>query len=164
MNIVLDINKFSLGNTFFLETKRNIVIQDGTFTKIIYSNQYMTMNGIFFYFPIEIQSIDKLANKNIMKFYPSSMNNSNLVQDLSKLEYKIIEYYKQLNNCSKKTSCLFSKQLYSGNLKIYKEYNDNYSHKNCEKETGNINYIIKFSGIWETLEEVGLTYKVIECY
>jgi hypothetical protein len=124
----------------------------------------MTLNGIFFYFPVEIQSIDKLANKNVMKFYPSSAINSSLVSELSKLEYKIIEYYKQMNNCSKKTSCMFSKQLYSGNLKIYKEYNDNYSNRIRDREPTNINYIIKFSGIWETADEVGLTYKVIECY
>lgn len=160
MNIVLDIFNFSLGNIYFLETKRNIIL-NGTFTKVIYSNQMFTMNGIFFYLPIEIQSIEKIQNKNIMKFYPSSIINKQLTQELSKIEYKIIEYYKQMYNCSKKTVCSLTKQLYSGNLKIYKEYNEYYSKPNRDKIP---KYIVKLSGIWENFEDVGLTFKVIECY
>jgi hypothetical protein len=132
---------------------------DGTFTKIIYSNQSLSLNSIYFYLPIEIQSIDKIGNKYFLKFYPSSVINMPIVQELSKIEYKIIEYYKQINNIQKKTTCLLTKQLYGGNLKIYRDYNDYNSKLNK-----NIQYIIKISGIWETYNEIGITYKVFECY
>lgn len=158
MNIVFDYNKFTLGYTNFLEAKRNMIM-DGTFSKIIYSNPFFTLNGIYLYLPIEIQGIEKTMNKNIIKFYPSSPNNINLVQDISKIEYRIIEYYKQLNNVIKKTTCLLTKQLYSGNLKLYKDYND-HKFSNDSKPT----YIIKISGIWESSEEVGINYKVIESF
>jgi hypothetical protein len=160
MNIVLDISKFTLGNTFFLDAKRNIIME-GSFTKIIYSNQFVTLNGIYLYLPIEIQSIDKINNKNIMKFHPSSQLNTPLIQELSRMEYRIIEYYKQLHNITKKTTCLLTRQLYMGNLKIYKDYAD-YGMKNLKDPAPH--YIVKISGIWETEEEIGTTYKIIECY
>lgn len=158
MNIVFDITSFQLINLIFLESKRNIIM-DGTFTKIIYSNQSLSLNSIYFYLPIELQSIDKIGNKYFLKFFPSSAINMPIVQELSKIEYKIIEYYKQINHINKKTTCLLTKQLYSGNLKIYRDYNEYNS-----KINKNIQYIIKISGIWETYNEIGITYKVFECY
>lgn len=154
MNVVMDIQKFSLGNTYFLETKRNIIME-GTFTKIIYSNHNFSFNGIFLFFPIEITSIEKIMNKYIMKLNPTSEINSPILHDFSRLELKLIEYYKQMTNCSKRATCLFSKQLYSGHIKIYKGLDE---HINKDKQ-----YIIKLSGIWETYDEVGITYKIIEC-
>uniref|UniRef100_A0A6C0DS16 Uncharacterized protein n=1 Tax=viral metagenome TaxID=1070528 RepID=A0A6C0DS16_9ZZZZ len=157
MNIVLDISNYSILNIYFLETKRNIIM-DGTFTKFIYSNDNLILNSVYLYFPIEIQSIEKTMNKNAIRFYPSSENNMPLINELSKIEYRIIEYYKLLHKCKKRTVCLLTKQLFNGNLKVYRESNEN-SYKNR-----NIKYIIKLSGIWETYDDVGITYKLIECY
>lgn len=162
MNIILDTKRFSLGNTSFSETKRNIIM-DGNFTKIIYSNEWFTMNAICFAFPVEITTTQKIMNKVIMKYHPYQPINLSLIQDFAKLEYRIIEYYKQMNNCNKKTSNLLAKQLYSGNIKVYKDYN-------CEHYTTNVQaannecsqYVMKFSGIWETYDEVGLTFKLIQ--
>ena len=158
MNIVFDIPSFQLTNIIFLESKRNIIME-GSFTKIIYSNQWITLNSIYLYLPIDFQPVEKSNNKNIMKFYPSSQENIFLVQELSKIEYRIIEYYKQINQIDKKTTCLLTKQLYSGNLKIYKDYNENF-----QKHNKKIQHIIKISGIWENHSEIGVTYKVIETY
>jgi hypothetical protein len=97
-------------------------------------------------------------NKNMIRFHPSSEQNLPLVNELSRIEYRIIEYYKNVNKCNKKTVCLLTKQLYNGSLKIYRESNDS-SYKNQ-----NTKYIIKLSGIWETYDDVGITYKLIECY
>ena len=48
---------------------------EGSFTKIIYSNQWITLNSIYLYLPIDFQPVEKYNNKNIMKFYPSSQEN-----------------------------------------------------------------------------------------
>jgi len=163
MNITLDTKRFSLGNTIFLDTKRNIIM-DGNFTKIIYSNEWFTLNGIFFLFPIETLSIQKIMNKMTMKFHPYQPLNLSIIQDFAKIEYRLIEYYKQMNKCNKKTSNLLAKQLYSGNIKVYKDYNgDNYNSNiiNNINETDFSQYVMKISGIWETRDEVGLTFKLI---
>jgi hypothetical protein len=40
------------------------------------------------------------------------------------LEYRIIEYYKQMYNCSPKIVNSLSKQMYSGSMKVYRDYNE----------------------------------------
>ena len=157
MNVILDIYGFQLNNIIFLESKRNMIM-DGTFAKIIYSNQYFSLNSIYFDFPIELLSIDKQMNKYIMKYNPNSNINNILIQELSKIEYRIIEYYKQINQINKRTNCILNRQLLTGNLKIYKDYNLSKINKNPPQ------YIIKISGIWENNNEIGITYKIIEGY
>lgn len=157
MNVILDVYGFQLNNIIFLESKRNMIM-DGTFAKIIYSNQYFSLNSIYFDFTIEILSIEKQMNKFIMKYNPTSYANNTLIQELSKIEYRIIEYYKQINQINKRTNCILNKQLLTGNLKIYKDYNLSKVNKNPPQ------YIIKISGIWENNNEIGITYKIIEGY
>ena len=120
MNLVLDIDKYILQNTHFLDTKRNIII-DGNFTKIVYSNELFTMNGIYFLFTIHDYILEKKLNKFLLRFNPYSKLNAPIIEELTNLEYKIIEYYKQMTNTTSKISNTLSKQLCSGNMKIYKE-------------------------------------------
>jgi hypothetical protein len=135
---------------------------DGIFSKIIYSNEHMTLNGIFLHIPLDVSSVDKIMNKNIVRFSPSSQMNISLIQELSKIENRIIEYYKQIhqnNKYAKKTSCVLSKQLYSGSLKLYRDYLDN------RPAHGQVPYyVVKISGIWENAEEIGITYKILEAF
>jgi len=155
MNISIDLQKVSLTNIYFSDKKRNIIM-DGNFTKILYSNEWFTMNGLYVLFPIEKLQNDKNIHNNLLKFNPYQSNNLHIVQDFSKLEYRIIEYYKNTYHCKSKVSNFLSKQLYSGSMKLYKE-----SHS-LDYEKKNILFIIKISGVWETAEDVGLTFKLIE--
>ena len=63
MNLACNISEFDIENTFFLDIKKNIII-DGTFTKIIYSTSNVTFNGIYLIFPI-IQLTDTRPTTNI---------------------------------------------------------------------------------------------------
>lgn len=129
---------------------------DGNFTKLIYSNECFTMNGIYILFPIEL-GIERCINKNQIKFHPYSSFNQTIIQDFSRLEMKILEYYKQSRQCNRKLSNLLSRQMYTGFMKTHK---DNYDTTFDEKK--NAQYVLKISGVWETREEVGLTYKLYE--
>jgi len=153
MIITIDLPRFILSNLFFLDMKRNIIM-DGNFTKIIYSNDCFTMNGLFILFPIE-SGIERLKNQ--IKFNSYSPYNLSIIQEFSRLEMKILEYYKQSKQCNRKLSNLLSRQIYSGFMKTHK---DNYDMVFDEKK--NIQYVLKISGVWETREEVGLTYKLYE--
>ena len=156
MNISTDINKVALWNIYFLEKKKNMVME-GNFTKLIYSNDYFIMNGLYIVFPIEIINFEKNMNKTIIKFNPYLNQNINIVHEFAKLEQRIIEQYKNSNNYKLRSANNLSRQLYSGTMKLYREFNSN------EVKT-NIRYIMKISGVWETYEEVGITYKLIEVY
>jgi hypothetical protein len=53
MNVfALDIHRYNQSHFYFLEHIPNIII-DGTFTKIIYTGDDFTMNGIYIYIPLE---------------------------------------------------------------------------------------------------------------
>jgi len=155
MNISIDLQKVSILNIFFLDKKMNIII-DGNFTKILYSNDFFTMNGLYILFPIEVSSIEKNANKNLLKLNPYQNNNNIIIQEFAKLEARIIEYYKNTYRCKGKIVNYLSRQMYSGSMKLYKEFSSN------DIKKSNVQYIIKISGIWETYDEVGITYKLIE--
>jgi len=154
----LDTEQFSINNVFYLETKQNIIM-DGNFTKIIYSNELFTMNGIYLSFPITISSIDTLNDKRIVRFSPNSKENNVVIHEFSKLESVLLDHYKNTKTASMKTSYTLSKQLHSGFMKLYKEYNRmNHETKSNAKK---LECILKISGIWETYDEIGLTYKLI---
>ena len=163
MNILLNNKDFSLYNIFNCDTKENIIM-DGKFTKLLYSNELFTMNGLYFSFPIENITIEKLGNKNIVKFHPYSQVNLPVVQDFAKIEYRILEHYKYMNKCVRKISNTLSKQMYSGSMKIYKElhlFNNNSSNSNNKiVDDNSLDFFLKISGVWETDSEIGLTYKL----
>jgi hypothetical protein len=161
MNILLDLKHFSLYNIFNCDTKENIIME-GKFTKILYSNELFTMNGIYFSFPIENLTIEKIGNKNIIKFHPYSQINLPIVQDFAKIEFRILEHYKYMNKCVRKISNTLSKQLYSGSMKIYKDLHSikNYDNNNKNTDEIPVDFFLKISGIWETENEIGLTYKL----
>uniref|UniRef100_A0A6C0D524 Uncharacterized protein n=1 Tax=viral metagenome TaxID=1070528 RepID=A0A6C0D524_9ZZZZ len=161
MNLLLDINKVSIKNFYYLDTKKNVII-DGNFTKMIYSNENFSMNGSYFEFPIEINHLEKYGNKTTILFNPQSKTNSHIIQNFSKLEAAIIDYYRQNHQSNSKIVHTLAKQLNSGSIKIYKEYNySNIEHVENEAiDISNITCILKISGIWETVNEIGLTFKL----
>ena len=134
MNIVLDINKFSINNINFLDKKENIII-DGNFTKIIFSNQYFTMNCIYIKFPIELLKNEKNENKKCIYYNSYHPNNLIIIQEFAKIEYSIIEFYKKMNCSHKRITNSLSKQLYSGMIKTYSMFRE-------QKDQQNIQYII----------------------
>jgi hypothetical protein len=115
------------------------------------------MNGLYILFPIEYTGVEKIMNKSQVKFNPYSSYNLPIVQDFSRLELKLLEYYKQSRQCNRKISNLLSKQMYVGFMKTHK---DNYDTSPENKK--NVQYVIKISGVWETRDEVGLTYKLYQ--
>jgi hypothetical protein len=160
MNITLDISNFQLGYLYFLNPKQNIIM-DGTFSKIIYSNEYLSLNSIYLHLPFEIQSIDRTMNKNVAKISSDSVKNTLLIHELIKIENRIIEYYKQThpNKMNKSASTSLYKQLSFGALRLYKD-----CPANMQDKKNMLQFILKISGIWESQQEIGITYKIMEIW
>jgi len=180
MNIILDNNDFSIENIFFLEKTNNVII-DGFFSKIIVSDAYFTMNGLFLDLPLLVNesSMVNQYNKQIISFNSHIQQNLLLITKISEIENSILHYYKKIHDLKKKTTLVLSTQLFNGYFKIYKENgyfsnhredisNGNVVNKHCKLDhimpKSNKKYIIKISGLWENKEEVGISYKFIEVY
>jgi len=64
-----------------------------------------------------------------------------------------LQNYKQYNKINKTFELVLGKQLSTGQIRVYHEsHNKNKNNK----------YVIKISGIWETRDKIGLTYKILE--
>ena len=157
MNIALKTNQYSIHNTYLLE-KRNNVIVEGSFSKILFSNQFFTMNGIYFYLNLQEFDLKNHLNGLFLQFHPYQESNLRIIQEFVRIEYNILEYYRRQHHSSKKISNILSKQLYSGCMKIYRDLKKQSINFN---EIDNIHYIIKISGIWETIDEIGLAIKLL---
>ena len=158
MIITLNLSKFVLSNVYFLDTKKNIIM-DGNFSKLIFSNEWFVMNGLYILFPIEHTGSEKIMNKTQIRFNPLQQYNQALINDFTKLEKSILEYYKQIRGCNCKIVPLLHKQMMIGFMKTNKEYKNQFLINENNKNT---QYVIKISGIWETQDEIGLTYKLFE--
>ena len=134
--------EFQVQWTEFLDKKKNMIMNDGYFTKVFYSTPNYTMNSIYILFPFQTNSstID-------ITFY----------QFLSNIEKQILLAYARLT----------PEKTYKENLRLsdflsqkYKFIDGDYcSLKN--RNIGNTNYI-KISGIWEDIDgNIGITFKLI---
>lgn len=149
MNISLNLNDIKSYNICFLEPKQNIIM-DGSFTKMNFLNEDITMNGIYLYIPIKHFSFDIRDNKHYIKFNYEKENN---LSEILSFESNILDYYNNINNINKTKNLLLAKQVHSGYMKFYKN-NININEKN-------IFFTLKISGIWENKSNIGLTYKLL---
>ena len=108
---------------------------------------------MYLYIPLLVS--EKKNNENVHSRYMNMSNKQNLsiIHDLKTIEKLLLQNYKQYNNINKHFEFVLSKQLSSGQIRVY--------HENNHKQKIN-NYVIKISGIWETSNKIGLTYKILE--
>ncbi len=153
MNIVLEIKDINPTNIYLMDTKKNIIM-DGSFTKILYTNPYLTMNSIYCITSIEIIN-SEIINKNFSTY--NIYCSPEMIQECYDLEKNIIDFYKQEMGVNKACSYLLYKQLLTYKIKLYKE--NNITPINVIPSI-----VLKISGLWETENEVGITYKFLEMY
>lgn len=158
MNIfLLSLDTSTEYNFYFLDTKPN-VIMEGIFTKIIFTHSCFTLNGVYFSFPILHQSIETTVQKqDYIYFEPAQKLNIPIIKQCKHMEKSVLQAYMDYRgNVSKKVPIYsVAKQLNSGKCRI--QLRNNHKTDNIMRPL-----IIKLSGIWETANEYGLTYKIIE--
>ena len=125
---------------------------DGKFTKVLYSDDLCTTNGISVVVPFRHATIVNTYSKTTLKFQTTDPTNTKLCNELAWIEKYILDYYKQVTNNTKVSTTTLNDHMKNGNVKIYRE-----STSATVKHV-----IIKISGIWEDQTRVGLTYKFIE--
>lgn len=151
MNIAYKLEQLSLQNLFFMDSKKNIIM-DGKFTKVLYSDDLITTNGISIVIPFHNTSLDKTYNKTMLKFQTTDPMNAKLCNELAWIEKYILDYYKQITSNTKTSTTTLNDHMKNGNVKIYRDSN----------ATSIKHVIVKISGIWEDQTRVGLTYKFME--
>lgn len=168
MNLLCNLSTFQKNNIFFLEIKKNMVI-NGLFTKIVYTDSMISLNGLYLHCPFEYTNINQdesitsemneiyftdMKKMNVL-FSNSGIHNSTILKELFRIEHEIIEHYKEYFKIQKTNTYSLRNQLKTGIIKINVNSIPTVNQENI------IPFILKISGIWETDTNIGITYKFI---
>jgi hypothetical protein len=137
------------------EPIKNSVLQYNYFYKLLYSTPIVVLTSIFLLFELNNVILDNdkaLFNKNTI--------NDSVFNKLNQLE----EYILSLIN-SPKTKLYKFRELYENQYFKYSLCDDidkfnNYKYVNTLDGKNN-KFVLKISGIWESKENIGLTFKII---
>uniref|UniRef100_A0A6C0AVY7 Uncharacterized protein n=1 Tax=viral metagenome TaxID=1070528 RepID=A0A6C0AVY7_9ZZZZ len=146
MNIAIPLDKYTNNKYLFLEPIENTIIKDSIFHRIILSNNIICMNNI----NIKIELSNVLIERYYNKYKCTIDMLSQYFKNITDIEKSILSSiniegkYKKLN---------IFEQLNTGSLRIF-------SNLDLENKVySNFLVILKISGIWETHDEYGITFK-----
>jgi hypothetical protein len=147
MNIVKRIDQYDDNNIFFCEPTKNNVMNEGNFIRILYSTNNFVLNGIYLLITLNDIICEKYYSK-----YRCCFNINTHIDIINSIKIIEEEILKKYENSNKIPQYKINEQLRNGNLKIFTDI----GNKNV------CSFILKISGIWETEDKYGLTYKFIK--
>jgi len=147
MNIVKRIDQYDNNSIFFCEPIKNNVMNEGNFIRIIYSTSNIVLNGIYLLITLNDITCDRYYTKYRCNF--NVANHKEIIDNLKIIEQDLL---KKCEITDKIPQFKINEQIKNGNLKIFSDIGN--------KPTCSL--ILKISGIWETQNNYGLTYKFIK--
>lgn len=187
MQVFVPVERVSLHNVFFVDKKKNVVI-DGHFIKILYSNAYMELNGLYVSFQPFAQlatngnatateyvsrrasivpTSAKSSTKYAIEFAPYHFENIEVINKLCHLERAIVEQYVSMHAPNKIAIFNLRTQLMTGSIKVQSANESPFTPAGGAATTGISSqdppkkYALKISGVWETNTNVGITVKFV---
>ena len=144
MYIIHNINNIIIKDIYFGDSIKNTVLTNGKFTRLLYSTSLYILNTLLLQIKMTDISIENIYNK--YKCIYSVDKNMQYIKKIEYLEKKILEKIVS----KKKRVYNIKNQLYTGCIKLF---TNSPIHKNKTE------MVLKISGIWETYDEIGITYK-----
>ena len=144
MNISLNKEDFSIDNVYFYEPIKNSIIENSSFIRLIYSNELMAINGI--YIKIDFDNVTKTNDFSKQKITININDNAKIINYIKSIESEILQ---KINIQRKRKIYKINEQLMTGYIKQL--IDNKYANS----------FILKISGIWESENEYGLTFKFI---
>ncbi len=105
-------------NIRYLYPKKNNIME-GEFTKILFSNCNVTMNGIYLYLPLITEKKTTANSEIFIRNIINTTANLNAVQDLKILEKSILHHYKEYIHKDKQLDTILTKQLSTNQIRVY---------------------------------------------
>jgi hypothetical protein len=147
MFLVKKIEQYDENNLFFCEPiKNNIIKNNSIFSRILYSTDLFTSNGICLFIYFNEVDFEKYYSK--YKCIFNVQTNKNIIDNIKTIEENILKKYET----TKIPVFKIYEHIKNGNIYLYLNVNN-------LKTT--FSFILKISGIWETQTSYGLTYKFI---
>jgi hypothetical protein len=116
MNIIINKDEFNPDYVFFQNSVKNIIMQDGNFTRIIYSNSLFILNSIIVTIDLHITHYEKYFNKYKYFFDCTYENTRKELEKISLIEKQILD---RIQFPNKKPIYRINQQISYGNIKFY---------------------------------------------
>jgi hypothetical protein len=95
------------------------------------------------------------GSKFFVKLQPKMEFNEKTINRLINIEHSILEFYKNIYHCTKRSMTILKNQLLNGLIKIHQK-----NEKICSMNfSAPKRFVLKISGIWEDSDNIGLTYR-----
>lgn len=155
MYLTFNLDDIDRNSIIFGEKKRNNIIEYGDYINIIYAKEYFTLNNIVARLHFKNISFEPYFNKFKSSFQYEK--NKDVVEKLLLLEKDILSRY----STKKKHIYSLVEQLSKNSFKILLLKDTNIK---TNKIYRNVNISIKFSGIWEKSNTIGVIHKfILDC-
>ena len=151
MNILINYNTYDPNNVFFSEPIKNTIIEDSIFRRVVYTPSKYSLNSLHFNVNITNAVLKKYYNK--YKCYINvTPTNTIECNKMINIEKSILN---RLELKNKRALYQIHDLLNQKHIKLFSDspLRDNYE---------NFRVILKISGIWETENTYGLTFKFID--
>lgn len=145
----MNIDDFKIEHAFFAPPVKNIVIDGSNFIKLIYSNTLITLACVYIQVPIHLLRVERYFNKLKYSFDQHAFRNKNIIEKIYFIENAILE---KINIIDKKPVLHLYDKLSRGIISM----NEQYSPITPKKFI-----FLKISGIWETANNYGITFKFV---
>jgi len=167
MNVLLSVSQINIDNIYFMEPIINTIMDNSRFIKILYSNNLITLNGLYLTLDLKISN-KEMYFKKIKYTYDQKNNDNNLIlTKLYNIESCILDKY----SCNKTKKYILYNTLKTGMIKIFPNQPNVHNYSAVTPATTNTSdthqsggiqqkFTVKISGIWENDTEYGITYKL----
>ena len=147
MNIAMRIDQYDENCIFFCEPIKNNIMNEGNFIRILYTNSYVVLNGVYIIVKFNDILCENYYNKYRCNF--DIQENSEIIHSIKNIEETILN---KIGIENKVPQYKIYEQIKNGNIKLFNNIGNKTS---CS-------FILKISGIWETNTNYGLTYKFVK--
>ena len=138
MYLTIPTNDFEINNVIISDKSKNNVIENSFFYRMYYSNDLVSMNGIYIKFNLYDLEIEEYYNKIKCNFSRYDDRNKFLIRQLTTIEHEILKNYIQLTQNPVYT---IREQLMNYYIKLFHKENNRLIGK-----LSSVSVILKISG------------------
>lgn len=150
----IKLSDIDINNIIINDAINNSIIPNSKYYKIIYSDENISLNCIYFHMNLNNSYFNSVENK----IYINKHHNIELIEKIKSIELSILN---KINKDNKIINQKLTQLISSEYIKYQYIDTKNNKKKNIDETTQLEHVILKISGIWESDNSYGITFKFL---